>query len=131
MSLTKVKCIIWCLGPWDYRWPGVARKIEEGEIFFTETEPEDLPPYLEVYDGDDGEENATIEPMDPAHSSLGEAVGDSIVVNAVSELDPDNDDHWTDQGLPSVRAVNEIIGGKVKVSRTTNHNVIPLFSRPS
>lgn len=48
---------------------------------------------------------------------------------ALSQLDPTNDDHWTNDGLPRLDAVSELTGSQVKRAEVTNAN--PTFSRTS
>lgn len=39
---------------------------------------------------------------------------DSRIINAVNQLDHDNDDHWTGEGNPRMSAVEELAGFDVK-----------------
>ena len=48
---------------------------------------------------------------------------------AIELLDPANDEHWTNAGLPSVEAVTELVG--TKVSRAEINAAAPAFMRPA
>ena len=133
MSLTKVICTDWCLGAWDARWPGEIRRINTDEVFWTETAPDNLPRYLKVVEGEDDEdpEFSMPEPK-PGQHNLGNAAGhDYRIAKALNQLDPDDDAHWTDAGLPNVRAVNSLLRGQDQVTRAQVHNCMPGFSRPA
>jgi len=34
------------------------------------------------------------------------------IAEAISQLDPENDDHWTEAGLPAMAAVEDLVGTK-------------------
>lgn len=50
------------------------------------------------------------------------------LVGALNTLDPKNDDHWTQKGLPSIQAVEQALGGG-QVTRKEIEAAIPGFSR--
>lgn len=52
-----------------------------------------------------------------------------VVAAAVAQLDPENDDHWTQNGEPKVDAVEAIVGGKV--SRADIEAAAPDAKRPT
>lgn len=39
---------------------------------------------------------------------------DELIAQALSRLDPDNDEHWTDKGLPDLQAVAKFAGRYIK-----------------
>jgi hypothetical protein len=49
---------------------------------------------------------------------------------ALLELDPDNDEHWTEQGLPAMSAIHSITGDET-ISRKMVTDVAPKFNRMS
>ena len=51
------------------------------------------------------------------------------IASAVESLDPDNDEHWTQPGLPRVDAVEQIMGDS-SVTRQEITAVAPEFYRP-
>lgn len=51
----------------------------------------------------------------------------TAIINALQALDHDNDDHWTDNGLPQVEVIKEIVKGKV--SRGEINAAYPGFVR--
>jgi hypothetical protein len=53
-------------------------------------------------------EKQVIVPRAPNSGTQGEAVPASKIRNALAQLDPANDDHWTADGLPSTSAVQKI-----------------------
>lgn len=53
---------------------------------------------------------------------------DTDIASALSMLDPDNDDHWTNAGLPAVEAVSELVGESV--TRAQIKTVAPDAKRP-
>ncbi len=52
----------------------------------------------------------------------------TLVMKTLLALDPANDTHWTDKGLPSVDVVSTMIG--VRVSRSRITGAAPRFVRP-
>jgi len=42
------------------------------------------------------------------------------IIQALRQLDPDNDGHWTDDGVPLVNVVSEILGKRVSRQEITN-----------
>ncbi|MDB4033632.1 hypothetical protein N9468_04610 [Flavobacteriaceae bacterium] len=48
---------------------------------------------------------------------------------ALTELDPQNADHWTRAGLPAVEVVDQLCGG-AGVTRDAIYNAAPTFTRP-
>ena len=126
----EVICTERCYGPYDSRWPDQSRIIEEGETFTTHYELDNLPRYIvPVSEADEPEveEEEVAAPM-----TLADAGGhDYRILQALQSLDPDNDTHWTANGLPQVDAVNAAIGSGSKVSRAQIHNCKPDFYRPA
>lgn len=53
------------------------------------------------------------EPADPADAAGEGGEASSSVKEAVDALDPEDDSHWTAQGLPSTEAVTDLAGEKV------------------
>lgn len=53
---------------------------------------------------------------------------DTAARNALSQLDPENDEHWTGQGLPSVEAVRAIAADD-SISRADIQGVAPKLNR--
>lgn len=51
----------------------------------------------------------------------------NLIKNALLKLDPANDDHWTDDGLPRIDVVTEFAGKSVK--RAEINKAFPNFSR--
>jgi hypothetical protein len=51
------------------------------------------------------------------------------LLQVLRTLDPENDDHWTTDGLPRVDAVTKIVGGKVDRDQITD--AAPLLNRES
>ncbi|MGI0119692.1 hypothetical protein [Zooshikella sp. RANM57] len=49
------------------------------------------------------------------------------IVKALSQLDHNNDSHWTNAGLPNVKAVEEILGQDV--TRSDINEAAPEFKR--
>lgn len=52
----------------------------------------------------------------------------TLIMQKLLELDPKNDTHWTDKGLPSVEVLSTMIG--VRVSRQRITQAAPRFVRP-
>lgn len=52
----------------------------------------------------------------------------STLLQTLLKLDPANDKHWTDKGLPSVEVVSTLLG--VRLSRQRIQQVAPRFVRP-
>lgn len=51
------------------------------------------------------------------------------IVAALQLLDDDNDEHWTSLGLPSVDAVNDLVGGDEKITRAMISEAFPNLKR--
>jgi len=68
---------------------------------------------------------ADVPPPPPAPSTTRAENGK--VRTALTKLDPANDEHWTDAGLPSVAAVRELSG--VEVSRADISSLAPKLTR--
>lgn len=64
---------------------------------------------------------------DGAHP--GEAIEPTDIATAISLLDPKDDAHWTEAGLPAVDAVKAIVGRNV--TRSEINDAAPDFMRPA
>ncbi len=64
---------------------------------------------------------------DPADTKAADL--DEAVRAAVRALDPANDDHWTQAGLPAMRAVEQSVGNR-GVSREDINRLMPGYERP-
>lgn len=63
-----------------------------------------------------GEFTAQGEPVDGVEPEpIASPVSDEAIRAAVARLDPDNPDHFTEQGRPKITAVREILGYPVAV----------------
>jgi hypothetical protein len=51
------------------------------------------------------------------------------IVAALDLLDHENDDHWTEEGLPRVDVVNDLLGGDEQVTRQDIKEAAPKFMR--
>lgn len=65
----------------------------------------------------------------PDNAHPGEAIGPSDIASAISLLDPKDDAHWTEAGLPAVDAVKAIVGRNV--TRSEINDAAPDFMRPA
>jgi hypothetical protein len=55
-------------------------------------------------------------------------VAEGLIRTAITQLDPNNDEHWTGQGLPSVEAVRTLSANK-DISRQDIQNLAPNLTR--
>ena len=113
-----------CYGPHD----GPTRLIEADEIIEYIGDPENMPRYIVPLEDD---YVAPVVETRPEPTALSQAVSrDSEILRALYALDPDDDESWTAQGLPSMDAINDILGGD-PVTRDMVKNVAPDFARPA
>lgn len=82
--------------------------------------------------GGDGHGDAGLPPQEPQpkqqdDSQQGTVISDPKLLKAVDSLDPENDDHWTQAGLPKLTAVEEAYGEAV--TRQMVKNVAPDLDR--
>ena len=77
--------------------------------------------------GDDNESKAEGEPEKSEEAPDAESVGDKIKL-ALDLLDHDNDEHWTQAGLPSMDAVEALVGDDT-ITRSDVESASPGFVR--
>jgi len=100
----------------------LIRAAEQGLYTFPEVESDDPDPVEE--DQDNFDEDEIIEESD-------EDIGDinrRKIAHALLELDPKNEEHWTEDGKPSVDVVSKL-SGVHEVTRVDIDFINPEFSR--
>lgn len=95
----------------EWAGPGEVIEADDYNPEWFELVGDDAAPAAKAEDGEDG------------------AVSDDLIVAAIEELDPYNDDHWTAKGAPQVDAVSDIL--EAKVTRADINRAAPDKSRPS
>ncbi|MEE9160020.1 MAG: hypothetical protein V3U60_16745 [Gammaproteobacteria bacterium] len=59
--------------------------------------------------------SGVVELLDSAETAIDDPISPDMteqIAAAVRDLDPENDDHWTDAGLPAMKAVEDVVGTK-------------------
>ena len=69
--------------------------------------------------GDLNEDGTVKEPVLSDDAALAAALGELSLGEAISKLDPDNEDHWTSNNLPSLEALAALVGKKVSRDEVT------------
>ena len=81
-----------------------------------------------IVDDKDEEKEALGDGWRLAADAFEAEVADTDIASAIAMLDPGNDDHWTNAGLPAVDAVSELVGETV--TRAQIKAVAPDAERP-
>lgn len=103
------------------------RYYTAGEIIDCPLSDEELPVFAEVVLDDRAEEADE----QPTPMSFSEAAGsEARVERACKALDPDDDAHWTESGLPAMEAVNVLAGPGSTLTRGDVNAWDPTFRRP-
>lgn len=79
----------------------------------------------------DGHEKPGAEPKGgaPVTEPSPPVVANEKVAAALAKLDPADDSHWTEAGLPSLEAIEQAMGGATGVTRADVEGVKPGFTR--
>lgn len=110
--------------------PGAMHRLyPEGKVFPTTIPQKDLPEHIQPYGGVP-EATDEVGEFGAPQTLAAAANPDYRVETALNRLDPADDQHWTENGLPAMVVVNELAGPGEPLTRADVHTFDPSFRRP-